>query len=248
MTDGRVKAWLELMRVSNTPTVVSNALSGCAIGAAGSGASRVAAGYPWRAVCIVAPALVLIYVAGMAMNDAVDVETDRKERPNRPIPSGRLSRRAAFSFSLIASVAALGLLTSASLAACLAGAGLVVCAAVYNAVHSLHPASVLLMGGCRALSLATAASAVGWPPRWDYLGLAAGFLWLYVIALSIIARGEARGGPGDRRRVRIVVTMVCAISLIDAAVLGLLGYWLQAGLAVGCFALAILGQRKILGT
>lgn len=258
MPDGRLKAWLQLLRVSNTPTVVSNALSGCAIGVAGVVVHDVAIGggvhsftadmYPWRAFCFAAPALVLIYVAGMATNDALDVETDRKERPNRPIPSGRISRRAALLFAIIASAAALGLLASASLAACLAGVALVVCAAAYNAVHSLHPASVVLMGACRALSLVTAAAAVGWPPRWEYLVPAAAFLWLYVIALSVIARGEARGGPGDRTRVRIVVTMVCAISLIDAGVLGLLGFWMQAVLAVVCFITAILGQRKILGT
>ncbi|MBC7771959.1 MAG: UbiA family prenyltransferase [Pyrinomonadaceae bacterium] len=240
----RLKAWLQLLRVSNTPTVLSNALSGCAIGAMGAAATD----YPWQALCVVAPSLILIYVAGMAINDALDVETDRKERPHRPIPSGRVSRNAAFTFAILASLAALGLLASASLAACLAGAALVACAGLYNVVHGMHPASVVLMGGCRGLSLVTGAAAVGWPPRWEWLAPAAAFLWLYVIALSIVARGEARGVAGDRRRVRIVVSMVCAITLIDAVVLGLLGFWAQAGLAVGCFVLAILGQRKILGT
>ena len=32
------------------------------------------------------------YIAGMVLNDCFDVEQDRRERPQRPIPSGRISR------------------------------------------------------------------------------------------------------------------------------------------------------------
>lgn len=246
MPTGRLNAWLQLTRLSNAPTVVSNALTGCAIGAAA--ATLDGGEYPWRAFGIAAPALVLIYAAGMATNDAIDVDVDRKERPGRPIPSGRIGRGAALVFALSASIGALVLLWFAGLAACLCGTGLVACALLYNLVHARRPASVVLMGGCRALSLLTAAAAVGWPPRWDYLAPAAWILWVYIIVLSLVARGEARGEAGDRTRVRVVVTMVCAISLIDAAVLVLLHRGPQAAIAVGCFLLAIMGQRRVLGT
>jgi hypothetical protein len=42
--------------------------------------------------------------------------------------------------------------------------------------------------------------------------------------------------------------MVCAISLIDAGVLAVLGRFVQAGIAVGCFVLAGWGQRRVLGS
>src|SRR5262249_18052035 len=32
-----------------------------------------------------------LYLAGMVWNDVFDVDTDRKERPDRPIPSGDIS-------------------------------------------------------------------------------------------------------------------------------------------------------------
>ncbi len=34
-----------------------------------------------------------IYAAGIALNDVFDYEIDLKERPGRPLPSGRVSRR-----------------------------------------------------------------------------------------------------------------------------------------------------------
>jgi hypothetical protein len=60
----------------------------------------------------------------------------------------------------------------------------------------------------------------------------------------VIARGEA----GNRRRIRLVVALVCGISLLDAAWLAALGWWPQAGLAVVCFVLALAGQRRVLGS
>lgn len=239
MKAGRLRAWLELMRVSNTPTVVSNALTGGAIGAS-------VGGYPWRAFALAAPALVLLYVAGMAANDVVDAAVDRQERPSRPIPSGRLPRGAAGWFAVVATAVALVLLTCAGWRAGVWGAGLAICSLAYNVTHRWTSASVVLMGGCRSLAVVTAAYAAGHVTEsetWKLAAVAGGLL-VYVILISMVARNEA----GDRKRVRIVVGMVCAISLIDAAVLGVLGWWAPAGLAVGCFIAAAWGQRRILGS
>jgi 4-hydroxybenzoate polyprenyltransferase len=234
----RVRAWLELLRVSNAPTVVSNALVGCALAVQGDAA------FPWRAFAFVAPALVLIYVAGMATNDVVDAATDAVERPGRPIPSGRLSRGAAGWFAVIATCVALALLAAADWRAGAAGAGLSLCALLYNITHRLSAATVVLMAGCRSLAIVTAACATGGPPEWSRVLIVAGVLGAYVIALSGVARGEA----GNRKRIRIVVGMVCAISLIDAVVLGALGRFAEAGIAAGCFVVAAWGQRRVLGS
>ncbi len=234
---GRPAAWLELWRVSNTPTVVSNAITGCAL-AAGSGP------FPWRAFGWAAPALVLIYVAGMALNDVLDAAVDRVERPGRPIPSGRVSRGAAAGFVVAADAAALALLAVLGWPAVAMGGALVLCATLYNVVHRAHRASVVLMGGCRGLAVIVAASAVAWPLDWGRVVPVAGLLALYVVSLSVVARAEA-GRPG---RIRLVVALVCGISLVDAAVLLALRGWPEALAAVGCFALALAAQRRVVGS
>lgn len=239
MNGSRLRAWLELVRISNAPTVASNALTGCAIGAGG-------AVFPWGVWGVVAPALMLLYVAGMATNDVADASVDRAERPGRPIPSGRVSRAAAGWFAAAATAVALVMLAALDWRAGAAGAGLALCSLAYNLTHRLSAASVVLMGACRALAVVTAAIAPGRFPDdalWTLVA-AAGGLWVYVVLISVVARAEA----GDRRRVRVVVAMLCAISLLDAAWLAALGWWTPAGVALVCFVLAAWGQRRILGT
>jgi 4-hydroxybenzoate polyprenyltransferase len=43
---------------------------------------------------------VLIYTGGMVTNDLFDVDIDRRERPSRPIPSGKIRKRAAALFAI----------------------------------------------------------------------------------------------------------------------------------------------------
>jgi 4-hydroxybenzoate polyprenyltransferase len=86
---------LRLGRVSNLPTVWTNALAGVVLsgGALGLGG--------WGLLLI---GLSLLYVAGMYLNDAFDAGIDAVERPSRPIPSGEASRIAVFAngFGLLA--------------------------------------------------------------------------------------------------------------------------------------------------
>jgi 4-hydroxybenzoate polyprenyltransferase len=167
VSTGRARAWLEIMRVSNLPTVVSNAIAGTVLGvivriiehedgcAVWIGATPLrtdgeAPSTTAMVAAIVTPAL--IYIAGMVLNDAFDAAIDAEERPGRPIPSGRLKRSHAFAagFGLLA--AAIALSTMLVPAAFLAT--LVLCAAViaYDRFHSRSIGSTLLLALCRALA------------------------------------------------------------------------------------------------
>lgn len=56
---------------------------------------------PLSPVYLAALAVFLISGAGNVINDFVDVESDRINRPDRPIPSGRVSPKAAFGFTFL---------------------------------------------------------------------------------------------------------------------------------------------------
>ena len=78
----------------------------------------------WLPLC---GASMAIYAAGIALNDVFDYEIDRVERPNRPLPSGRVSRR--FASVLGWGLLILGILlagASGSLASLAVGAALAV--------------------------------------------------------------------------------------------------------------------------
>ena len=66
------RAWLQLARVSNTPTVVSNTVAGAVLAAVTADVATV---------IVVAVAMALFYTAGMILNDVLDEEIDRRDRP-----------------------------------------------------------------------------------------------------------------------------------------------------------------------
>jgi 4-hydroxybenzoate polyprenyltransferase len=82
---------LRLGRISNLPTVWTNVLAGTVL-AAGT------VGIMDGKLLLLLVALSLFYIGGMFLNDAFDSEFDAKARPDRPIPSGRVSAREVFGY------------------------------------------------------------------------------------------------------------------------------------------------------
>jgi hypothetical protein len=193
-------AWLQLARVSNTPTVVSNAVAGAVLASVEADVATVV---------LVAVAMALFYTAGMILNDLFDEEVDRVQRPERPIPSGAVSRQAALVAATGLFVVGLALLLVAGFAPFLAGLGLVGLIVLYDAWHKDNPLSPVLMGGCRALVYVVAALAVAEMVELE-VWTAAAVLLLYIVGLTQVAKAESGGLLG-------------AWPL--AAVLAAIGYW-----------------------
>lgn len=190
---GRARAWLEIMRISNAPTVVSNGIAGAVLGALAVDPAARLQLLDLRWLAILSP--LACYIGGMVLNDAFDATIDARERPSRPIPSGRISRSAAFvaGVSLLAAGVGIAAFTGPALAAVGAGT-LAVLVVAYNAVHTLTAASVVLLALCRALAafvpMAVFARDAG--------AIASGVLihpallagW--TLLLSVLARGEVK--------------------------------------------------------
>lgn len=210
----RLLAYIELARLSNAPTVVSNALTGCAIGAAG----RAEGAYPWPTAAAIGLAAVFLYTAGMALNDAADARTDAAERPSRPIPSGRVSRPAALAFAVLCMAGALAIAAAFGPAALAFALTLAACIVAYDLLHLRSRWTVLLMALCRALVPLTAAAAVAWP-----FGMRAGLavavlLGAYTAAFTLIARAEAARDAATDRRLPLVLltTPLLALAVVPA--------------------------------
>ena len=75
-------ALLQLIRLPNVPTAAADSLAGWLL------ASSTLA-EPRRWLLLLATSMVL-YASGIVLNDVFDVQADRRERPMRPIPSGRV--------------------------------------------------------------------------------------------------------------------------------------------------------------
>lgn len=192
----RLRAWLELSRGANLPTVWSNLLVGWLIAVA-FGANLGGATFPRLALLLLGGSL--LYTAGMFLNDAADAEWDQARRPGRPIPSGRLAPAAVRAAGL--AFLALGAALWTWLApAALGGAGLALACLVlaYTRWHKSRPApSAWLMGSCRAV-LPVAGFLLNTPPSSDSQALSlvlahAAALLLYTVGISALARHETTG-------------------------------------------------------
>jgi len=178
---------LGLGRVSNLPTVWTDVLAALAL----AGAPLAHASTMGLVV-----ALSCFYLGGMYLNDAFDAPRDARERPERPIPSGRVRRGTVSAIGtgglllgtvLLAAVA--GTAGHAPGRAALAGAALALAILVYDAWHKTNPLSPVFMGLNRLLVYVAAAVAAtgsaGWPV------LAGGALLLcYVVGLTYAAKQE----------------------------------------------------------
>lgn len=192
----RARPWLELLRLSNAPTVITNALTGIALGLIAHDDAS-AADLP-RIVPVMSLAMVMMYAGGMALNDYFDRAIDANERPGRPIPSGRVAANhaAVLGFGLL--VGGVGLCAAFGLVPFAFALTLAVVIVLYDLIHAKWAGSAALMGLCRALVYVTAASAIAWPLTWRLAGPLAGALFVYIVALSIIARVEAKPRVGKR--------------------------------------------------
>jgi len=231
-----LRAVAELARVSNLPTVWSNVLTGLCAGYVAKGLDDPEAVIETDAALLtnagfINGALLLcvfgscFYTAGMVLNDVADAPADRKHRPGRPIPSGRIDRWAALAMAvmlLAGGAAALWPFAPNRPRLYALAALLAVCIVAYNAMHRLSPFAVLFMGMCRALLVVLAGSVFGvtggaW---WRVVAPIAAALFCYTVAITVIARIEHRDRQDARKYLGLVMVSIAlapAVTLMPFA-------------------------------
>lgn len=140
MKRGKWRIYLELGRVSNLPTILTNVAVGFVLNGAGSAFGDFARG---------TVAVVCFYIGGMYLNDYWDRHIDRLERPTRPIPSGRISAKEVGVMTIVWFIIATLLLAAVNHRAFLAGLVLLILILTYNRVHKHFRLSPFIMAGCR---------------------------------------------------------------------------------------------------
>lgn len=178
----RLRTLLVLGRVSNLPTVWSNCVAGWWLGGGGNS----------QKLPYIFLGATFLYVGGMFLNDAFDVEFDTLNRRERPIPSGKISLPAVWRWGLgFLALGALSLILAGTETGILA-VTLLVCILAYDAIHKHFALSPFLMATCRFLLYLTAASVGAWGINgtaiWSALVLS-----LYILGLSYLARTESTG-------------------------------------------------------
>lgn len=178
----KLYGYLSLARLSNSPTVVSNVLAGAAL----AGVTDLG----WPIFCL-AVAMVFFYTGGMYLNDLFDYEIDCRERPERPLPSGLISRTSATVVTVALFTLGSALLATLSPRSFLSGLLLMALIVLYNWWHKTNSLSPLIMALTRVMVYLTAF--LSFRPFLDSrLLFAASLLLLYIVGLTYIAKSETK--------------------------------------------------------
>jgi 4-hydroxybenzoate polyprenyltransferase len=196
----RLRAYLQLVRLPNVFTAMADVTMGFLFTHEAFGPRD-----GWVLGLLLA-ASGMLYAAGVTLNDVFDCEVDARERPGRPIPSGRVSLEAAgrLGWGLLATGAAMACLAAGVAAVWrpavvgLALAGMIV---LYDRLHSPKPTGCnpwalewfgpLAMGACRMLNVLLGMSVLPIPWRGEHW-LVAGAIGIYIVGVTLLAKNENR--------------------------------------------------------
>lgn len=202
--------WLQLMRIPTVFTALSNILCGFLVTHKFTIRELIQQTDLWLLLISSAG----LYLGGMVLNDVFDTRLDAVERPERPIPSGRISQTAAAVFGsllMIIGVVCAAVVSTGSLLV----AGLIVLAVLlYDSYLKSTIAAPLGMGTCRFLNIMLGASAAtSLTSVWQATPMTiAAALGTYVVGVTLFARDEA-GRSSSVKLLSGVGIMVCGIGL-----------------------------------
>ncbi|MDB9306484.1 MULTISPECIES: UbiA-like protein EboC [Cyanophyceae] len=211
----RLWAYLQLIRPANIVTAWADILAGFAASEYIVITNQATA---WEMNLIPLAWLLLattgLYGGGIVFNDVFDTDLDTEERPERPIPSGRASRRGA---TLLGSwLLSIGIVAASQVSwlSAILALGIAVAALFYDAFGKHHPIfGPVNMGICRGGNLLLGVSVL--PTMVGEYWFLALIPIVYIAAITLLSRGEVHGAK--------LSTGVVALSLIVIVISGLLG-------------------------
>jgi hypothetical protein len=181
-----IRTYIQMIRPANVLTAVTDVLAGAAL--VGVFEGSFPPGLLW--LCL---STACLYAGGIVFNDYFDAALDAVERPERAIPSGKISMQSALLFgAILFTVGVLAALQVSTWSAYVAG-GIVLLCLMYDKFAKHHALfGPLNMGLCRGVNLVLGMSIVPYTLPENY-GIAL-FPVLYIAAITAISRGEVHGG------------------------------------------------------
>ena len=213
------------MRLANIVTAISDILAGVTIAHFSKSIlatqETTAAGIPYyhpydtSAILLLVISTVGLYGGGVVFNDVFDAELDKVERPERPIPSGLISK--SFAALLGSALLLLGVVAAAfvhenifSMSFMLALA-IAIAALVYDKWSKHHALfGPLNMGLCRGLNLLLGMSI--FPEVIAHCWILSLVPVIYISAITMISRGEVHGG----RKITLIAAAILYAIVVTA--------------------------------
>lgn len=218
-------AWLKLLRFPNIFTLCADVLMAWFLVQTAfpiSGLPQFLAAF-----CVAGVSSGLLYWAGMVLNDVHDYEEDCELRPERPLPSGEITRERARRVGfLLLGLGFIGMFAASFWSFSLGWTMLCVvlltlCVFAYNTRLKNTWFGPVLMGLCRGLNVFTLMSFAPlklWLPLMPGLVMVPLALAVYICGVTLYSRGETERDPGQDPPFLVpffaVLTMVFGLTLL----------------------------------
>lgn len=217
LSSQRLWAYLQLTRPANIITAWADILVGFAASGSVVILNQVVIGATFASSLVPLAWLLVattgLYGGGVVFNDVFDAELDAKERPERPIPSGCVSRQAAAMLGSLLLVIGVVAASQVSWLSTILAAAVAFAALIYDSFGKHNPfLGPINMGVCRGGNLWLGVSAV--PAMVEERWFLALISIAYIAAITAISRGEVHGGQKS--------IGVAALLLVGAVIGGIL--------------------------
>lgn len=187
----RFRVYAQLVRLPNLPTALADICMAALALAVQPPVGDLADGFRFDRLALLLLASACLYSAGMVWNDYFDQEQDARERPFRPLPSGRVTPREVLSLGSGLMAAGVVFAYFASTPSFVIALSLVVAILLYDRILKRFWMGPIGMGTCRFLNVLLGLSLSGTIPMPWGLHLAA-VVGLYIVGVTWLARTEAR--------------------------------------------------------
>jgi len=216
-------SYLQLMRAPAVFTAMSNILAAQLILTRGD--------ILWPELLLLLGATATLYSGGMVLNDWFDYQVDLRERPARPLPSGRIPRSHALVFGLALLLCGTGLAALTGVVSFNVALGIAALVLLYDGVMKNTVAGFPVMGGCRYLN---------WLLGFSLLPFTAASLmipvpvFLYITSLTLLSREEV---AANNRAIVLYtaagVVLAASALILNAMTEGVDAPW-KSGLVLAC--------------
>ncbi len=195
-------AVLTLVRAPAGLTALSNIIASSVIVSAG----QLSLSVTWLLV-----ASLCFYFSGMTLNDCFDVREDTQERPNRPIPSGKVSLPSAWTIGGGLMTAGLMLSFMHGTVSGVIGIALSACILCYNGLIKQGLFGSFCMASCRYTNWLLGASFVALSSQSLLLALP---IFFYITGLTYLSKQETRATDKDALWITLIALFVSFMSCV----------------------------------
>lgn len=200
-----LKAYLQLMRLPNTFTSAADIMAGYLLV---SGLEIQLA-----PLILLSLASMSLYAGGVILNDYFDYYSDLKERPERPLPAGNITRFRALLFGLMFLLLGNGLAFKVNWYSFITALTITLLIFLYDALSKDIPFfGPLTMAGCRFFNIILGTSVI---TSFHPLGYFVAFLlFSYIFTLTMLSKGESGQVNSKIALPPIIVVIGIVIALI----------------------------------